>query len=73
MTKQDYIKFYKQARFNNDYWSKTAKGYEKDRMCAFVDWCDFTLEELDELSDRDFNATEFRNKFGQFEFPPEYN
>jgi len=70
MTKDEVKQFYTQARYNHSRWIETSRGYEKERSIAFVDYCDWVLDELDSFPEP-FDSVAFRKHTGYFEYPPE--
>lgn len=65
---QGFVKFFKQAKHNNERWYVVATGYEKDRIKALIDWCDFLLGRLAEENPETFEYGKFREKYGYFEY-----
>jgi len=71
MNKIEALMFYKQARHNNYVWSTKCSGYEHDREVAFVEWCDFIISKIEEIPFDKFDFSNFRAKFGAFDYPYE--
>jgi hypothetical protein len=74
LSKDQVVKFYELAKRNNENWlSGMSKGYARERRIAFIDWCEYILEELKTIPDECFVYSEFRSKYGNFEYPSDPN
>lgn len=71
---QQHFEFYTQARKNKQLAIDTdnfGSKYDRERCIAFVDWCDFILEELEKQDKDNFVAEAFTAKYGKFQYPSE--
>jgi hypothetical protein len=74
LSKEQVIKFYELAKRNNESWlSGMVRGYARERRIAFIDWCEYILEELNTIPAENFVYSEFRSKYGNFEYPSDPN
>jgi len=67
--------FYEKARSNKlaSLWKGERltrfQKYSNERDNAFIDWCDYMLEELAKTDPKTFTAIEWRKEYGMFEYP----
>jgi hypothetical protein len=74
LSKDQVVRFYELAKRNNESWlSGMSRGYARERRIAFIDWCEYILEELCSIPNENFVYSEFRSKYGNFEYPSDPN
>jgi len=72
---ENFRSFYEKARANKqlNLWKgeklTRSQKYDNERDNAFIDWCEYMLEELEKTDPKNFTGVEWRKKYGTFEYP----